>query len=71
MPAAAKTTNKARASKQSRGQSVPINTVVSHELSEALCRYAKDKGLLYPQDVLRVAGTLMMRKEGYLKDEKK
>lgn len=69
MPAPSKNVLRSRtpASKQHLKAMVVLNTSIPHDLNEALTAYAIDKGLLTPQDVLRVAGTLMMKREGYLK----
>lgn len=46
--------------------SVPINTTFKTPVANALVRYAKDKGLNHPQDVIRLAVANFLTKSGYL-----
>lgn len=46
--------------------SVPINTAFSNSIAQAIMKYQKDKGYLFPQDVIRLAVSTFLSKTGYL-----
>lgn len=46
--------------------SVPFNTAFAHNIAQALIKYQKDKGLPFPQDVIRLAVFNFLSKSGYI-----